>query len=143
MSEVITGHKTELWLHNGVSLIELGEIIDVPEFPSGERDLIETSHMKTMDYKSYISAPLKEGSEVTIVMNYIPESATDAVCADAEADGKERDYKIVYLTADNVRRKKTGTLLVRKYVVKNPMEDRRTGELTIKWTSDAVDALDI
>jgi hypothetical protein len=142
MSDVITGHKTEFWLHNGTTLIELGEIIDVPEFPSGERDLIETSHMKTTGYKTYIPAPLKEGSEVTIAMNLIPGSATDALCNSAEANAKELDYKIVYMTVDNIRRKKSGKLIVRKYVPKNPMEDRRTAELTVKWTNDAVDALD-
>ena len=141
-TDVITGHKTEFWLHNGSTLVELGEIIDVPEFPSGERDLIETSHMKTEGYKAYIPAPLKEGSEVTIVMNLIPNSATDTLCTLAEKNAKELDYKIVYMTVDNIRRKKTGKLIVRKYVPKNPMEDRRTGELTVKWTTDALDLLD-
>jgi hypothetical protein len=141
-SDVLTGHKTEFWLHDGTALVELGEIVDVPEMPSGERELIETSHMKTINYKTYLSAPLKEGSEVTIVMNYIPNSATDTICQAAENAATERAYKIVYYTITGTKRKKTGNLIVRKYVPKNPMDDRRTADLTIKWTSDAVDAVE-
>lgn len=140
-TQATTGDKTEFWLHDGTALVELGEIVDVPEFPSGTRELINATHHKSGSYMDYITAPHKDGNEVTIVMNLIPGSATETLCEAAAAASASRAYKIGYWNAAGIKRQKTGTCIVRDYRGKNPMDDRRTAELTIKWTSDAVDAV--
>lgn len=142
-TDVITGFKTEFWLHDGTALAKIAEILDVPEFPSAEKDLIETSHMDSVDYKEYINAPLAEGNEVTIKMNLIPNSASDLLCIAAADKTAPLDCKIVYLTATGSKRKKTGKCLVRSYKGMNPMDDRRTAELTVKWTAKFVDAVEV
>ena len=136
------GNGTEFWLHDGTALVELAEIIDVPEFPGGERALIETTHMKTGSFKTYISTPRKDGRETTIAMNLIPGSASDLLCKAAFEAGDQRQFKIVYLTGatPSIRRQKTGPLVVRNYMESNPKEDRRTAELTVKWAGDVTDA---
>jgi hypothetical protein len=140
-SEVTTGHESEFWLGNGATpsvLTELAEVTEVP-LPEGAAELYETSHMKTTGYKSYKAAPLKEGAEADIVMNYIPGSATDVLCRGAKASGDERPFKIVLKTEDGTW-EITGFCVVRNYVRSNPMEDRRTATLTVKWTSDETEA---
>ena len=97
MSDVETGHLSEFHLHDGQTpgaLVELDELVEVP-LPSGAADLIENSHMKTVGFKSYMNAPLKEGEEANLVMNYIPGSPTDILLRGAKAAGTPRQFKIV------------------------------------------------
>ena len=146
MTDVATGNKTEFWLHNGAApgaLMKLGEILDVPEFPSGQKELIKVTHMESGEFEEYISGNRRDGAETTITMNSIPGDGTDTLCEAAYTSGRPRGFKIVYWTGDAVpiKRQKTGSCLVRNYMVKNPMDDRRTAELTVKWQSATVDAV--
>jgi hypothetical protein len=141
MSDVETGHLTEFHLHNGATpgaLIELDELLEVP-LPSGASDLIETSHMKTVGYKSYRNAPLKEGEEADLVMNYIPGSATDVLLRAAKAAGDPRAYKIVLVNGEGTH-EITGSLVVRDYTRSNPMGDRRTATARVKWVDEETEA---
>ncbi|KMS54720.1 phage tail protein [Sphingobium cupriresistens] len=142
MSDVETGHLSEFWLKDPTSgsstLVELGELTEVP-LPEGTADLVETSHMKTIGYKSYINAPLKDGEEADLVMNYIPGSVTDQLCRKAKAYGRPLEYKIVLVNGDGTW-EISGQLIVRNYVRSNPMLDRRTGTLRVKWASEETEA---
>ncbi|WP_333702897.1 phage tail tube protein [Sphingobium yanoikuyae] len=142
MSDVETGHLTEFWLWDPTlgtpALVELGELTEVP-LPEGTADLVETSHMKTIGYKSYINAPLKDGEEADLVMNYIPGSPTDILCRKAKAYGRPLQYKIVLVNGDGTW-EISGELIVRNYVRSNPMLDRRTGTLRVKWSSEETEA---
>ncbi len=142
MSDVETGHLTEFWLWDPTlgtpALVELGELTEVP-LPEGTADLVETSHMKTIGYKSYINAPLKDGEEADLVMNYIPGSPTDILCRKAKAYGRQLQYKIVLVNGDGTW-EISGELIVRNYVRSNPMLDRRTGTLRVKWSSEETEA---
>jgi hypothetical protein len=136
-TEVETGHGSEFWLDNeSGTLTLLGEITDVP-IPSGAADLIDASHMKTVGFKDFIQAPLKDGEEADLVMNWIPGSATDALARGSV--GKVRDYKIV-LPVDGDTWEITGSVLVRDYVRTNPMGDKRSGTLRVKWVGDSTEA---
>ncbi|HYI42683.1 MAG TPA: phage tail tube protein [Sphingomicrobium sp.] len=138
---VETGHMTEFHLHDGASpgaLVELAELLEVP-LPAGAADLIETSHMKTEGFKSYINAPLKEGEEADLVMNYIPGSATDVLLRAAKAAGTARAYRIVLVVGAGTW-EITGSLIVRDYVRSNPMGDRRTATARVKWVDAETEA---
>lgn len=140
-SDVETGHLSEFWLENGAStpvLTELDELLEVP-LPAGAADLIETSHMKTVGYKAYMNAPLKEGEEADLVMNYIPGSPTDILLRQAKASGDARGYKIVMVNGTGTW-EVTGNLIVRDYVRSNPMGDRRTATARVKWVSEETEA---
>ncbi|PZU63777.1 phage tail tube protein [Sphingobium sp.] len=142
MSDVETGHLTEFWLWDPTlgtpALVELGELTEVP-LPEGTADLVETSHMKTIGYKSYINAPLKDGEEADLVMNYIPGSPTDILCRKAKNYGRPLEYKIVLVNGDGTW-EISGELIVRNYTRSNPMLDRRTGTLRVKWSSEETEA---
>lgn len=141
MSDVETGQLTEFHLHNGASpgaLVELDELLEVP-LPSGASDLIETSHMKTTGFKSYINAPLKEGEEADLVMNYIPGSPSDVLLRAAKAEGTARAYKIVLVKGAGTW-EVSGSLIVRDYTRSNPMGDRRTATARVKWVSEETEA---
>lgn len=114
----------------GGVLTELGEVIGAIPIPSGAADLIDASHFKSVDFKDYIQAPLQDGEEVDLEMNWIPGSATDVLCRDAK--GKTRDYKII-LPVGAGTFEITGSVLVRDYKRVNPMSDKRSGTLRIKW----------
>lgn len=142
MSDVETGHLTEFWLKDpssgSATLVELGELTEVP-LPEGTADLVETSHMKTIGYKSYINAPLKDGEEADLVMNYIPGSPTDILCRKAKDYGRPLEYKIVLVSGDGTW-EISGELIVRNYTRSNPMLDRRTGTLRVKWSREETEA---
>lgn len=131
-----TGHGSEFWLDDENStLFELGEITDVP-VPDGEAALIDASHHKTVGFKDYIQAPLQEGEEADLVMNWIPNSDTDAVCRGAV--GQRRDFRINCPAEGGVYRFE-GTVLVRKYTRQNPREEKRVGTLKVKWVSEVTE----
>lgn len=142
MSDVETGHLTEFWLWDYTlatpALVELAELTEVP-LPEGQADLVETSHMKTVGYKSFINAPLRDGEEADLVMNYIPGSASDILCRKSKNDGRPHAFKIVLVNGSGTW-EITGDLLVRNYVRSNPMLDRRVSTLRVKWVSDETEA---
>lgn len=139
MSDVETGHLTEFHMANAAGVLtELDELLEVP-LPAGAADLIETSHMKTTGNKTYINAPLKEGEEADLVMNWIPGSATDILIREAKAAGNARGYRIV-LKKGATTWEITGELVVRDYTRSNPMADRRTATARVKWVGDETEA---
>ncbi len=135
---VETGHGSEFWLKVGAgTLTKLGEVFNIPVPNTEAAELIDASHMETEVYKDYIQARLREGVESDIEMNWIPGSATDTLCKSAV--GLTCEYKVVIPDgADTVEF--TGSCLVRNYMRSNPMDERRTGTLTVKWTSDPTEA---
>lgn len=134
-TEVETGLGSTFKLADaGGTLTLLGEPTNIP-IPSGATDLIEASHYQSVDYKDYISSPLKDGEEADITMNWVPGSATDTLARGAV--GETREFEIVVpagsgATSDGTY-KFTGSVLVRNYVRDNPFDDKRTGTLTVKW----------
>ena len=138
MTEVETGHGSQFWLDNASgTLTKLGEVFNIPVPNTEPAELIDASHMDSVTYKDYIQARLREGVESDIEMNWIPGNPTEALCI--EAVGKTRDYKIVIPDGAGTR-EFTGSCLVRNFTRNNPMDDRRTAVLTVKWTSEPVEA---
>ncbi|MES2902826.1 MAG: phage tail tube protein [Pseudomonadota bacterium] len=135
---VETGHGSEFWLKvSAGTLTKLGEVFNIPVPNTEAAELIDASHMDSEVYKDYIQARLREGVESDIEMNWIPGSATDTLCKSAV--GLTCEYKVVIPDGvDTVEF--TGSCLVRNYMRNNPMDDKRTGTLTVKWTSDPVEA---
>lgn len=138
-TEVETGHGSEFWLDDasGVST-KIGEPFNIPIPNTEAPDLIDASHHDTEVYKDFIQSPLREGTESDIEMNWIPGDATETLLLAAVGD--TRDYQIIIPDGAGTRTF-TGSCLVRNYVRENPMEDRRTGTLTVKWTSVPVEAV--
>jgi hypothetical protein len=137
-TDVETG-RGEFWLDDAASLsTKLGEVFEIP-IPTGAAELIDASHFDTVGFRDYITARLRDGEEADVVLNWVPNSATDILCV--AAIGQTRDFAIrvyqdtgVYIF--------TGSVLVRDYVRTNPLDDRRTGTLRVKWVSAITESWD-
>jgi hypothetical protein len=114
------------------TLTLLGEVVEIPP-PNGSTDLIDASHMGTTGFRDFIQSPLRDGEEADIVMNWIPNSATDTLCI--AALGATRAFELAVPAGVGHTYKFTGSVLVRNYVRNNPMDDKRTATLTVKWVS--------
>lgn len=138
-TEVETGIGSEFRLDDALgALTLLGELVEIP-IPSGTTDLIDASHMKTVGFRDYIQSPLRDGEEADLVLNWIPNSATDVLAV--AAIGETRDFEIRVFQGTGVYIF-TGSVLVRNYVRNNPMDDKRTATLTVKWVSNIIESWD-
>lgn len=134
---VQTGIGSEFWLKPATGiLVKIGEVTNVP-IPNGTTDLIDASHMGTVGFRDYIQSPLQDGEEADLEINWIPNSATDLLLRDAV--GFSRDFKVVCPVAGG-HYDFTGACLVRRYVRTNPMDDKRTATLTVKWMGTITEA---
>lgn len=139
-----TGNLTELWLQTGdgfgepnPTLLEVAELVDLPNLPSGTRGTYETTHMKTGPYKTFKKVPRKEGETETIVGNAVLGSGTETVIRDCEEyDGPVAYY--IFAWDDGVKYRIAGTMLVLSFKITNPMEDRRMFELQVQWMDKPV-----
>lgn len=130
---VQTGLGSTFKLANASAVLTLlGEVVEIP-VPNGTTDLIDATHMGTTGFRDFIQSPLRDGEEADIVLNWIPGSATDVLAV--AAIGATRAFEIVvpYGTASTY--KFTGSVLVRNYTRNNPLDDKRTSTLTVKWVS--------
>lgn len=114
------------------ALTLLGEVVEIP-IPNGTTDLIDATHMGTTGFRDHIQSPLRDGDEAEITMNYIPNSATDILAK--AAIGATRTFEIVIPHGTASTYKFVGSVLVRNYIRNNPLDDKRTATLVVKWVS--------
>lgn len=134
LSDVSTGNESEFHIDVGAGLVQVAEVIDLPELPSGARDLYETTHMQSGPFKEYKKTPRKDGETVTITGNAVLGSTTETTCAAAQdADGAV-PYKLV-VKQDDLAVTFEGYCLVLSHKISNPMADRRTFEMSVKWVN--------
>jgi Lambda phage tail tube protein, TTP len=82
-------------LHNGTTLVELVQVkgFDIPNL--GEREQVETTHLKSADWRRTYVSTFFEDSDFNVMLNFRPLSDTDVLLADALGDGDIRPMKIV------------------------------------------------
>lgn len=132
-TSVTTGLGSTFKLANAsATLTLLGEVVEIP-IPNGTTDLIDATHMGTTGFRDYIQSPLRDGEEAEIVLNWIPNSATDTLAV--AAIGATRAFEIVVPAGGASTYKFTGTVLVRDYRRENPKDDKRSATLVVKWVS--------
>lgn len=137
ISEVTTGHGSQLWIDVGAGLARVAEIDDIPELPtSSERGLYETSSFDTTGFKEFKKEPLKEGVEVTITGNYIINSAGDATLQAADDAEGALPFRIV-LKQGAVTYYCEGDALFYNLKRMNPKAEKRTFSIALKPVSTA------
>lgn len=97
MTEARIGWGAELQLSTSAAVAGLVELGEVKRFgvPSDQADEHEVTHFKSPDRrKEYISG-LIDGGEVTVMLNYVPGSATDILLTDAQEDGTVRAVRFI------------------------------------------------
>lgn len=134
ISEVTTGHGTELWINPSGVLTKVAEIDDFPELPtSAETEIYEVSHLGTTGYREHKKHPLKDGTPITFVGNYVINSASDTLLQAADDAEGPIPYKIVVLQGEDSF-DITGSALFYGLKRKNPKGEKRTFEMTMKPT---------
>lgn len=89
------GYMGAVSLHNGTALYELREVKGFGIPNQGEREQVETTHLKTPNYRrSYVST-FYEDSDFDVMLNFRALSDTDILLADAHSDGDTRAMKVV------------------------------------------------
>lgn len=138
MTTAVETGRGEFWLANASAVLtKLGEVVEIP-IPTGAAELIDASHFDTTGFRDFITARLRDGEEADLVLNWVPNSATDVLAV--AAIGATRTFEIkVFQGAAAAYYKFAGSVLVRDYVRSNPLDDRRTGTLRIKWVSAIVE----
>jgi hypothetical protein len=132
-TSVTTGLGSTFKLANASAVLTLlGEVVEIP-VPNGKTDLIDATHMGTTGFRDFIQSPLRDGEEADITMNWIPNSASDVLCA--AAIGATRAFELVVPAGGSSTYKFTGSVLVRNYTRNNALDDKRTCTLTVKWVS--------
>lgn len=131
-SDVTTGFGSKLEIDIGEGLVVVAEIDDIPELPTGsERELYETSSFDTVEYKEWKKHPLKDGTPITIMGNYVIGSDSDATLEAADDANGALPYRIV-IKQDADTFEVTGTGLFYGLKRNNPKDSKRTFEITLK-----------
>lgn len=134
MSGETLGWGGQFWLNNGTSLVKLVGVIEcgVPSITVDEHEITDLE--APGKFKQYMGG-LKDGGEFTVVMNYVPQSATDLLCQ-AQLT-QTRGFKIVEPAFDGTAEQDiTGTVVVKGYEP-SPMKpnEPRTATLTLRVAS--------
>ena len=132
------GLGSEFWLDNASnSLTQLDEVLSVA-LPNPQIADVEATHMGSTA-REFI-AGLKDYGDGTVEMNYIPGSATDVLIRAAVADGVTRSFKTVLPVADGSTWEITGECIVKGYERSDPIDNRMTATMTVRFTGSPSEA---
>ena len=89
------GYMGAVSLHNGTTLVELKEVkmFDIPAL--GEREQVETTHLKSPAWRREYVSTFFEDSDFSVTLNFRPLSDTDVLLDAALTTSNTRSMKIV------------------------------------------------
>lgn len=93
--DATVGYMGEFHLHNGTVLYELVQVKSFAIPTTGAREQVETTHLKSADWRREYVSTFYEDSDFEVMLNSRVLSDTDALLADALADGDIRAFKAV------------------------------------------------
>lgn len=132
------GWGAKFALHNGTALTDLAEVTGIG-VPEDQVDTVEATHFGSEQARREYIAGLVESGEGEFEINYIPGSATDALCRTALAARSQKAYKITLPTTTGIW-EITGTCVVVGYQRGVPIDDRMTATLRVKFSGAATEA---
>jgi hypothetical protein len=92
--EASVGYYGEVWLHDGSGLYELRQVKSFT-LPTYERERVETTHLKSPNWRRTHTSTFYADSEFTATLNFRPLSTTDTVLRAALDAGDTRAMKLV------------------------------------------------
>lgn len=93
--EATVGYMGEVWLDNGTTLYELNQVKSFQIPGGGERDQVETTHLKSPGWRREYASTFYADSDFEVTLNSRPLSSTDSLLETAHAAGDIRDMLIV------------------------------------------------
>lgn len=95
MTAAKTGWGGEFHLDSaGDVLTELVEVVSFT-LPNGETETVEATHLKSPNRRREFVSGMIDDGDLTVVINYVPGSATDVLVKAALDDGDTRDWMAV------------------------------------------------
>jgi hypothetical protein len=126
------GLGSQFWLDNASgTLTQLDELLSVTP-PNPQVDDVEATHMGSTA-REFI-AGLTDFGEGEFEFNFIPKNATDVLIRAAIVDKVGRSFKIVLPIAGGTTQEITGECIVKGWVPTDPIDDRMTATLTVRYT---------
>lgn len=133
MPDARIGHGTTFEVFFGSDYVKLGEVTSIT-LPSLKRDAIDVSGIGTR-YREYIKGTPDSG-EITVEMNFIPGSVTEAVIRALFDEGDPGDlvpFRITVPSAGSPDTEQlTGNAVVTGYSPTVPLADKMGATLTFK-----------
>ncbi|GLT01805.1 hypothetical protein GCM10007897_32030 [Sphingobium jiangsuense] len=93
--EATVGYMGEVWLHDGTSLYELNQVKSFQVPGGGQREQVETTHLKSPGWRREYLSTFYEDSEFEVVLNSRPMSTTDTLLETASKADDVRAMKVV------------------------------------------------
>jgi hypothetical protein len=126
------GLGSQFWLANASAVLtQLDELLSVTP-PNPQIDDVEATHMASTA-KEFIAGLTDYGSG-DFEFNFIPGNATDVLIRAAIVDKVARAFKIVLPIANGTHQEITGNCIVKGWVPSDPIADRMTATLTVRFT---------
>lgn len=95
LQEATVGYMGEVWLHDGTALYELNQVKGFQIPGGGEREQVETTHLKSAGWRREYTSTFYADSDFEVTLNSRPLSTTDTLLEDARSDGDVRAMKVV------------------------------------------------
>ncbi|MBT0779553.1 phage tail tube protein [Paracoccus sp. pheM1] len=111
------------------------ELIGDLALPDEQVDEVEVTHMKSPGRRRQYIAGLIDSGEITIPMNYIPESATDVLLQSIKASGEE---VILEITLAGATEPESFAAFLKGYARTAPIDDKMTAEATFRLSAQIV-----
>jgi len=132
LSAATNGDETELFVSlDEAAWTAVAEIDDLPDLPSGEQSLYETTHMKSGAFKEWKKNKRRDGTEIDISGNYVIGGAAETTLLAMEAAGGSLAYQIVLKQGAETWRA-TGRGIFSNLMRTNPAEEKRRFTITMK-----------
>jgi hypothetical protein len=108
-------------------------------FPEDMIADVKATHMLSPGRREEYIAGLIDGGTGDIVLNYVPGSATDALCRDLIATGATRAMRIQILQPDTTYYQIDVNVIGKQYKRSAPIDNRMEATLTVRFTGAATE----
>ncbi len=141
MSDALIGYGTRAYMMATVGASVLTKIAEVTSvsLPNEQVAEVEVTHYESPGRTREFIPGLNDAGEITVEMNFVPGSATDAMIVAAKSDGGVRTFRIV-TPADDDSQMYTFPVFVRGYERGLPLDDRMTATVTLRIAGAVVQA---
>lgn len=141
MSDAKIGYGTRAYLQAtsaATALTKLAQVFNVT-LPNEQIAEVEVTHYESPGRTREFIPGLNDAGEITVEMNFVPGSPTDALIVAAKADGEVRQFRIV-TPDDDDNQMYTFPVFVRGYERGIPVDDRMTATVTLRVAGAVVQA---
>jgi hypothetical protein len=139
MTNATIGWGAKVYLADGSAVLQ--QLVEVTAFPFPEDMIadVKATHLLSPGRREEYISGLIDGGTGDIVMNYVPGSATDALCRDLVATGATRAFRVQILQPDTTYYEIDVNVIGKQYKRSAPIDNRMEATLTVRFTGAATE----